>query len=215
MRYRTYFFDFDGVIVDSHPIKTEAFGSLFTEYGPDIVRKVKEYHLNNGGVSRYEKFRYYYEVLLNKPVTQQIIDEMSERFSQKVKERIIAVNEIKGVSRFLKVLQQEGKEVFVVSATPGPEVRDIVHQRGMDAFFREVIGSPAKKDENLGMLMEKYGIETSDAVFFGDAQSDYDAAQKYGIDFVAVMSDSNQHIFRSKEIRKIDDFEAFISKDPV
>ena len=51
-------FDFDGVIADSVDIKTEAFGELYSEFGEKIVKEVKLYHENNGGVSRYEKINY-------------------------------------------------------------------------------------------------------------------------------------------------------------
>ena len=50
-----FIFDFDGVLVDSVDIKTNAFKALFMEYGDDVVRKVVKFHLQNGGVSRLEK----------------------------------------------------------------------------------------------------------------------------------------------------------------
>ena len=60
--YEVFFFDFDGVIVDSLDIKSQAFGELFKDYGEDVVKKVMDYHLNEGwAMSRYEKFKYYYK----------------------------------------------------------------------------------------------------------------------------------------------------------
>ena len=49
-------FDFDGVLVESLDIKTRAFAKLFGPEGPDMAKRVVDYHLQNGGVSRYEKF---------------------------------------------------------------------------------------------------------------------------------------------------------------
>ena len=57
--YKNIFWDFDGVIKDSLEIKTNAFYQLFQEYGIDIANKVKEHHLLNGGMSRYEKMPIY------------------------------------------------------------------------------------------------------------------------------------------------------------
>ena len=91
-KYKFFFFDFDGVIVDSLGIKAEAFGSLFTEYGQDIVNKVIDYHLNNGGVSRYEKFKYYYNELLNKEITPEITDKLDKLYSSRVVERVVAAS---------------------------------------------------------------------------------------------------------------------------
>ena len=58
-------FDFDGVLVDSVEIKTNAFAFIYKEYGDDIVDKVIYHHRLNGGMSRYKKFEYYHDTLLN------------------------------------------------------------------------------------------------------------------------------------------------------
>jgi len=42
-------FDFDGVLVESVDVKTRAYARMFEEYGADIVSKVVDYHLTNGG----------------------------------------------------------------------------------------------------------------------------------------------------------------------
>ena len=53
-------FDFDGVVLDSVPVKTEAFIKLFQSYEKQHVDKLIEYHLKNGGKSRYLKIKYFY-----------------------------------------------------------------------------------------------------------------------------------------------------------
>ena len=54
---KTIFFDFDGVILNSVNVKTEAFRDMYKQYGDDIAQKVVNHHLANGGVSIFEKFR--------------------------------------------------------------------------------------------------------------------------------------------------------------
>ena len=58
-------YDFDGVILDSVKIKTLAFEELYSSYGKEIQNKVKSYHLLNGGISRYNKLKYYHKNFLN------------------------------------------------------------------------------------------------------------------------------------------------------
>ena len=58
MKFDQIIFDFDGVILNSHKIKTQAFYQLFKNYGKKIAIKSKNYHINNAGVSRYIKFKY-------------------------------------------------------------------------------------------------------------------------------------------------------------
>ena len=53
------------MIAESVNVKTEAFASLYESYGKDVVKKVLQHHLANGGVSRFEKFKIYHKELLN------------------------------------------------------------------------------------------------------------------------------------------------------
>lgn len=63
---KAIFWDFDGVIADSVNVKTDAFYELYLPYGKEVAEKVKEYHLANGGVSRFKKFEYWETELLGK-----------------------------------------------------------------------------------------------------------------------------------------------------
>ena len=53
------FWDFDGVIKDSVQVKSLAFQKIFSEYGFDVVNRVRRHHERNGGMSRFEKFPLY------------------------------------------------------------------------------------------------------------------------------------------------------------
>ena len=56
MRVKQIIFDFDGVILDSHIIKTKAFYELFRKFGLTTAKKSRLHHLKNTGVSRNIKF---------------------------------------------------------------------------------------------------------------------------------------------------------------
>lgn len=51
-------FDFDGVIVESADIKTEAFIALYKEHGAQAVAAAVAHHQANGGISRRKKIRH-------------------------------------------------------------------------------------------------------------------------------------------------------------
>ena len=61
---KTIFWDFDGVILDSMPIRDFGFAKIFEEFDKELVDKLLEYHTLNGGLSRYVKIRYFYNTLL-------------------------------------------------------------------------------------------------------------------------------------------------------
>ena len=80
-------FDLDGVIIESADIKTRAFELLFADY-PDKVGEIIDYHKRNAGISRYIKFRYFYETILGENLSPKKEAELGERFSQIVLEEI-------------------------------------------------------------------------------------------------------------------------------
>ena len=59
-QYATCVFDCDGVVLDSNQIKTQAFYNATQSYGHEFADQLVNYHLKNGGVSRYEKFEYFF-----------------------------------------------------------------------------------------------------------------------------------------------------------
>jgi len=205
-RYKAFFFDFDGVIVDSVDIKTRAFAELFKDYGEETVRKVVDYHLNNGGVSRYEKFKYYYKNILNKEITPEIIENLDRKYSQIVVEKVIKAPLVEGVIAFIKKLNRLEKECFIISATPQKEIKEIVKLRQMDRFFKKIVGSPRTKKENLEYLFNEYDVASAEAIYFGDARSDYEAAKENDVDFIGIVNEKSKELQELNDILKIKDF---------
>ena len=84
MNIKNIFFDFDGVIAESVSAKTEAFEEMYLPYGKDIAAKVVDYHKLHGGVSRYEKFKYFHKEFLNEVINQEKVNELAIQFSNLV-----------------------------------------------------------------------------------------------------------------------------------
>jgi beta-phosphoglucomutase-like phosphatase (HAD superfamily) len=186
MKYEAFFFDFDGVLADSMQVKTRAFARLFEAYGSEIEAKVVEHHLHHGGMSRMEKFRHYYRDFLGEPLSGQQMADLCQRFSQLVVDQVVAAPEIPGAGEFLRLCRNR-LPCFVVSATPEEEIINIVQRRGWTGYFREVRGAPAKKGENLDLLLRRYLINPEGCLFFGDAESDYRAARECGMPFLGIL----------------------------
>ena len=82
--YKLIFWDFDGVIKDSVPLKTEAFDQLFCEYGEEVRKYVREYHLLHGGVSRQIKIPHYFRTLLNQELSEEETLKYCQRYADSV-----------------------------------------------------------------------------------------------------------------------------------
>ena len=183
---RILVFDFDGVLADSVEVKTKAFAEIYKTYGCDVVERVVKHHRENGGMSRYDKFKYYHNTFLEKDIDENALNNLSELFSNIVVDKVISSNEITNSETFLKQYCKKESVSVVNSATPTDEIVKIINARGIGSFFEEIYGSPSSKVENLIKIKNSFSIDYADGVFFGDAKSDFDAAQTVGMDFIGI-----------------------------
>lgn len=202
-------FDFDGVIVESVDIKTKAFARLFANEGEDIVSKVVDYHLKNGGVSRFDKFRYYYKEILRRPLSDERFKELCSGFSELVMEEVVKAPYVKGSKEVLDNYSIN-YQCFVATGTPQEEIDEIIKQRGMGPYFKGVFGAPKKKNVIVREILESFCLKPDEVVFVGDAMSDYQAASDNSIEFIARIH-NNKSIFNGIDCIKIMDLTELVS----
>ena len=135
---KTFIFDFDGVILDSLSCKTDAFFQMYTPYGKEIALKVKEHHIQNGGMSRFEKFKYWHENYLNKEITDQEIKNLSDEFSKIVSDKVVRSKQIKGSFEFIRNHSKD-YNFFIISGTPDQEIKKITKELKINKYFIEII----------------------------------------------------------------------------
>ena len=182
-------FDFDGVILESMDIKTNAFRELFNDY-PEHLDTIVKYHIKNGGVSRYKKFLYIYTDILQQPLNEDTLNELGERFSHLVLQQISSCSLVPGVQAFLEEYSKK-IALFIASGTPEEELNYLVKQRDLSDYFKGIYGTPALKPEIIVHILDAEGVRREEAIFVGDAISDYEDAKKAGIPFVARVNRSS------------------------
>lgn len=204
-------FDFDGVLVESTHIKTEAFRNLFSKW-PDKVDEIVKYHLSNMGISRYVKFKYFYENILGELYSEEKGMELGRRFSELVLDEIKKAPFVKGVKEFLGKYYQE-YIFFIASGTPQPELLEIVSFKGLANYFKGVFGAPVTKTEIVKNVLTEYCLEKKQLVFVGDADSDRIAANGVGIPFVARLTEDNTSLNNQEwNIKDMTELEHVIQK---
>lgn len=174
--WQAIIFDFDGVIAESGKIKTQAFAELYRPYGDEIVAQVVQFHTQNGGMSRYRKFRHFQEHFLHKPpLTEAEEKALDIRFSELVVEAVIAAEAVPGA---IELIQQQAEKIplFVASGTPENELKVIIERRGLKPYFKEVRGSPALKKTIVAEILAKYALKPDTVLVIGDAIADYEGA---------------------------------------
>ena len=186
-------FDFDGVISESLEVKSKAFEEIYKPYGRDIVKKVLEHHESNGGVSRYEKFSFYHNFFLNKNITKKEISILSKNFSTLVVEKVIDAAYVPGALEYIKK-SFSNYQLFISTGTPLEEIKIILNKKNIRKYFKEVFGSPLNKTTHINIIMKKYNLNPSQLVFFGDSNTDLEAAENYNIDFTLISNNYNKKL---------------------
>lgn len=196
-------FDFDGVLIESVDIKTNAFAKLFGSEGNEIVEKVVDYHLKNTGVSRFEKIRYIYKNMLNRDMSERTFDDLCQQFSHLVIDEVVNAPYVKGAKEFLDGYANKYL-CYVASATPQGEIEEIVKRRHMMSYFKGVYGSPKKKGDIVREILAVSSAPSPQSfVYIGDAHSDYEAAKDNRVAFVARLNITNEKLFRDMNCIKI------------
>jgi len=203
-------FDFDGVILESADIKTNAYRQLFAEEERDKVEDFMKYHSKNTGISRYVKIQYFYENILGIEISNNQKKELINKFSQIVFDQILKASFVKGMPEFLEANYKQ-LPLFVVTGTPGDEINLIIKKRDLNIYFKEIHGSPNEKKDIIFDILNRYNWNSKEVIFFGDAQSDLLAAEATGTVFVARIKDNSQSLENCKY--KIMDFKDFKIED--
>jgi phosphoglycolate phosphatase-like HAD superfamily hydrolase len=210
-RLRAIVFDFDGVILESADIKTEAFLELYREYGEEFVEQVRAHHLANTGISRFKKFAWIAENLLKQPLSEADSVALGERLSSLALAKVLAAPMVPGAQTALEQLVQR-MPLFVASGTPQGELDLIVERRGLKRFFREVWGTPAEKPAIVRDLLARYGLTPDQVLFIGDGLSDHSAAMATGLHFLARSTPPLREDWVRLQVRRADDLSTLVGE---
>lgn len=179
-------FDCDGVILDSVPVKTRAFGRLAEPYGAQARDRFVMYHTRHGGVSRYLKFEWFFREILDREITPAEMADWTRRFEEYSLDEVRRCQLIPGVMQTLE--RWRGiLPMYICSGAPAREQSAILAERGLKDFFRGIYGSPPAKARLLETIVrEDARVEPGETLMVGDASTDRDAAEAVGTLFYGI-----------------------------
>ena len=202
-------FDFDGVIAESVQIKTEAFASLYNQYGTNVVDKVIAHHEENGGMSRFEKIKFYHSSFLHKIIDGDELNEVANQFSKLVVKKVISSPYVPGAIEYIKKCYKQ-YDLFISTGTPTNEIKQILQGREISQYFKDVFGSPENKTGHLNQILSNYHLKSNEMIFYGDSKTDYVAAKNTEIPFILIKNSFNQSFsgsFKGEIINNFKDVE--------
>jgi phosphoglycolate phosphatase-like HAD superfamily hydrolase len=176
-------FDFDGVILDSMPIRGYGFKEIFKDFDNVLVNKLLDYHNQNGGLSRYVKIKYFYNKLLKQEISSEKIINYADKFSKIMKVELVDKRYL--IVDTLKFIKKNYKKynLHIVSGSDGKELQYLCQKLAIDDYFRSINGSPSHKNQLVEdvLRVNKYSID--ETILIGDSINDYEAATVNGLDF--------------------------------
>jgi HAD superfamily hydrolase (TIGR01549 family) len=182
---KVVFWDFDGVLMNSNAVRDLGFERVLSEFPKEQVKQLLAFHQANGGLSRYVKFRYFFEEIRKESITDDEILIWAERFSLIMKELLVNPDLLIGETlNFVK--ENQGKFIMhITSGSDQNELRYLCQSMGIDHLFTSIHGSPKPKKEWVKELIDTHGYGKDECVLIGDSYNDYEAAAFSGIHFMA------------------------------
>ena len=188
-QYKSLVFDCDGVLLNSNSLKTDAFYKSALDWGTSPASDLVKYHIQNGGISRYQKFDYFMKSVITRyPELCQSggpsVDDMILRYEKYLDKGLMSCQITPNLTELRKHTQ--ASTWLIVSGGKQDELRDIFRRRELDKLFDGgIYGSPSTKEEILVEQIKKSNLNLP-GLFLGDSKYDYLAASKSGLDFIFV-----------------------------
>ena len=137
--------DFDGVILNSMPVRDQGFIEVLQHFPAHQVEALLTYHRKNGGLSRYVKFRYFYEEILKQSITEEEVLKLADSFSVIMKKLLTNKDLlIQDSMQFIETHYAQYK-MHIVSGSDQNELRFLCKELGVDHYFISIHGSPTAK----------------------------------------------------------------------
>lgn len=206
-RFKTIIFDFDGVILDSARMKTAAFAEVYGSEDPGKVAEVVTYQEQHGGIGRRQKFEYFERTVFGRLGDTAAVDRLCDRFAEIIDEGMMTCAFIPGAEDVLAHLETT-VAMHVVSGMPEADLKNVIERRGLSRYFRTVSGSPKAKHAAFLSVMRMENAKPAECLAVGDAPTEFHAARKIGIPFLAIVAPDVADLFPDY-VRKAPDLTAF------
>ena len=182
--YKTIIFDCDGVIFNSNKIKTDGFYETTKKYGEKYAKKLVQFHINNGGMSRYKKYNYFFTKILNKKIQKEEFDKLLNDYSLYLRKELISCDLTYNFHKL--IMKLTNKKLIVVSGGQEEDLKQLFSYRKIDKYFKgSIFGSPLNKEDIFKREIKNNNI-LFPAIYLGDSKYDYESSIKHNIDFIFV-----------------------------
>lgn len=182
---KVIFWDFDGVLMDSNAVRDVGFEEVLREFPRAQLDELMSFHRSNGGLSRYVKFRYFFEEIRGESITEEALLHWANLFSSIMRKLLMNPTLlIQETLDFVKTNHANYK-MHITSGSDQEELRYICNELDIARYFVSIHGSPKPKKEWVKELIALHNYDADACVLVGDSINDFEAAEYNGIFFKA------------------------------
>ena len=181
--FKNILWDFDGVILFSNEMRTTGFKKIFANYDKKNVDELITYHERNGGLSRFDKIKYFFEKILKQPISPEKLTFYCKKFSKIMRSELIDESYLnKDAMNFIR---QNFKNIdfHIVSASEENELKFLCTKHGLDKYFLSISGSPSTKIANVERIIYQYHYDRKQTLLIGDSINDFHCSKHHRISF--------------------------------
>ena len=182
--------DYDGVILDSNDVREFGFRHCLKSFPKAQVENLVDYHNLNGGLSRFHKFRYFFEVIRGESISNDTINALCSDFSEIMRTELTNTNRLfETALTLIESIKKRRRKQFIASGSEQNELRFLLTEQGIASYFDGIYGSPTTKSDIVSMILKENPRENSWCLI-GDSINDLDAAKENNIFFIGVRNEN-------------------------
>lgn len=183
------FWDFDGVLMNSNQIRDLGFEEVLEEFPRAQVDRLLDFHRKNGGLSRYVKFRHFFERIRDEEINDDELNEWAGKFSA-IMMRLLTDSSLL-IDETLNFVRREygSYQMHIVSGSDQTELREICRHLQIDKYFATINGSPTPKTILVEQLIKSHGYSPDHCILIGDSINDFEAANDNDVLFCGYGND--------------------------
>jgi phosphoglycolate phosphatase-like HAD superfamily hydrolase len=200
--FKVILWDFDGVLMNSNAVRDLGFMKVLEDYPQHQVEALIIFHKQNGGLSRYVKFRHFFEQIRGESITEDAVQNLAKRFSGIMRELLF--DKALLIDDSINFVRENDTKfrMHIVSGSDSTELNALCEFLGIHSHFISIHGSPAPKNQLVEQLLLNYKYPVCDCVLIGDSVNDLEAAAVNDISFFGY----NNALLGSMSKRYIDQF---------